>query len=130
MSSTPTPTTEQPSEVERLVAGYLTAWNTADVAVRRTLVERHWAPGCRYLNPLREYRDHDGMLRALADTFDRWGAAGHRFTAREPVDEHHGRILFRWSMADAEGAPVSIGTHVWTLDGSGRIADDVQFANR
>lgn len=59
-----------------------------------------------------------------------WGATGHRFVAREPLDCHHATARFTWVMLDAAGLPAGMGTHLWLLDSDHRIVHDVRFPGR
>ncbi|KAA9151354.1 nuclear transport factor 2 family protein [Amycolatopsis acidicola] len=94
------------------VAGrYLDAWNEADPAKRREIVEEVFTADGTYTDPLGAVRGHEGIDGFIAGAQQQF--AGLRFSLGGPVDGHHDIARFQWHLAP-EGAaePLAIGFDV------------------
>lgn len=115
-------------EPQAIAERYIAAWNEADDARRRALLEEAWAPEARYADPLMQGEGRDGIAAMI-------GAAqaqfpGHGFTLHGTPDGHGRHVRFSWTLAPRGGAPVGGGTDVVRLDAEGRIAEVVGFLDR
>ncbi|WP_026868403.1 nuclear transport factor 2 family protein [Inquilinus limosus] len=93
------------SNATELVDRYIAIWNETDAGRRRALIDATWTEDAAYVDPMMrgDGRDAiDAMIAAVQERFP-----GHRFRRIGPVDEHNGRIRFRWELGP-EGAPALV----------------------
>ena len=121
MTTTDTPTTH-------LVQAYLDAWNATDAGERRALVERVFAPGARYVDPLADVTGTDALVALIGGVQEQF--PGMRFTAVGDVDAHHDVCRFRWGLGPEGAEPLVIGFDVAAVDADGRIATVHGFLDR
>ena len=112
-------------EPKAIAERYLAAWNEADDARRRALLEQSWAPDARYADPLMHGEGRDGIAAMIGAARSQF--PGHGFTLRGTPDGHGHYVRFSWTLAPEGGAPVGGGTDMMRLDGEGRIAEVVGF---
>lgn len=101
------------------VTAYGAAWVEPDPDARLALVERAWAPGAVYCDPLAVVAGRE----ALSDHIGAFQASmpgGRIEVTSEPV-RHHDSAFFRWALTDASGATVMTGFDVVQFDAEGRI---------
>ena len=107
-------------EIQGVIERYIAAWNEADPARRRGLVDALWAPDGSYTDPLADARGRDeidGLIGAVQQQFP-----GYVFTLGGPVDGHHNQGRFSWHLGPSGGGePVVIGFDVVVLDDGGQI---------
>lgn len=88
---------------------------------RGLLLERHWSPDVRYVDPLADVAGYDGMVALVDSVHTR--LPGLVFTQIGTVDGHHQQLRFRWGLASAGAEPVALGYDVLVIDDDGRISD-------
>jgi hypothetical protein len=113
------------SEHESLIDRYIETWNEADPARRRALIARTWAEGGAYLDPALESQGAegiDGMIAAVQARFP-----GCRFRRTGPVDGHHDRVRFPWTLAPEQGDPVVSGVDFAVVSADRRLASVTGF---
>lgn len=101
-----------------VVDRYIRVWNLPDEE-RPAAMKELFTDDVHYVDPLAETRDRaalDAYIGATARHFP-----DMRFTARGPVNGHHGQVLFGWECGAPGAAPAARGTDVAVLDGD-RIA--------
>lgn len=105
---------------------YLAAWNEADDVRRQALLDRGWAAGARYVDPLMQGEGREGIARMIEVA--RLQFSGHCFSLAGRADGHGAYVRFSWTLAPAGGGvPVAGGTDVVRLDEDARIAEVVGF---
>lgn len=102
------------------VAAHGAAWVEPDPAARLALLERAWAPGAVYCDPLAVVEGREGLSDHIG-AFQASMPGGRIDVTGEPV-RHHDSAFFRWALTDASGATVMTGFDVVQLDPEGRIA--------
>lgn len=116
------------SDFDDVIERYLTIWNEADPAVRRTRIDEVLAEGVRYVDPVAaiEGRDAlDSLIGAVREQF-----AGLEFRLGGPVDAHHDQARFTWHLGRPGEEPLVIGFDVAERDGEGRIFQVLGFIDR
>ena len=111
-----------------IVDHYLACWNETDPAARRALIERHWADGLRYVDPLVEVTGREQLDATIAAVQAQF--PGFAFSAAAGADTHHDVTRFTWNLGPAGDEPVVVGSDVVTTDADGRIATVVGFLDR
>ena len=105
------------------IEAYMAAWNEPDEAKVRELLEKCWADGGTYTDPVSDVKGRDGLLGAIKGFHAQMPGAG--IVATSAFDEHHGRIRFGWKVT---GAPQEMaGIDVATLASDGRLQSIVGF---
>ena len=102
------------------LTAYGAAWLAIDERSRLALLETAWADGAVYCDPVDRVAGREALAAHIAAT-QAVLRGGRVAVTTEPV-RHHDSAFFRWSMTDAEGAPVLSGFDVVQLDEDGRIA--------
>jgi len=97
-----------------LVDRYIAIWNETDAGRRRALIDATWTADASYVDPMMRGDGRaaiDAMIAAVQERFP-----GHQFRRVGPVDEHNGRVRFRWELGP-EGAPALVaGTDFGEID--------------
>jgi hypothetical protein len=112
------------AEIKSVVDDYIAAWNTADEAERRAIVERVWTEDGTYLDPLMRGDGPEvitAMIGAAQQQFP-----GHRFELAMGPDVHNDRVRFGWKLVGPDGAAAA-GTDFATVAGDGRLRDVTGF---
>ncbi|KAB1916422.1 nuclear transport factor 2 family protein [Micromonospora sp. AMSO31t] len=110
-----------------LIETYLAAWNTADPAARRALVDEVWTADGTYTDPLAAVagRDQiDALIGAVQQQFP-----GLEFRLAGPVDAHHDLARFTWHLGPPGAEPIVVGFDVAVIV-DGRIATVHGFLDR
>jgi SnoaL-like domain len=102
-----------------LVSHYLACWNETDPAARATLVQRHWAAGARYVDPLVAAEGHEQITATIGAVQQQF--PGLVFTPVGTADAHHDLTRFRWGLGPAGAEPMVVGFDVVRTDADGRI---------
>ena len=115
---------DQRSLDEALLA-YAEAWNTADAAKRRELLDTGLSDDCSYTDPAYEVRGKEKLVdhigRSLSgEAYDGLGA-GARIPLSSGLDQHHGMFRFSWVLVDPQGQPQLEGTDFVELAADGRL---------
>ncbi len=101
------------------IGAYGDAWLCEDPAERARLLERCWAPGAVYCDPLAFVVGAEALSEHIAGT--QASLAGGRVQVTAEAVRHHDSAHFPWSITDAAGATVMTGFDVVQLDDTGRI---------
>lgn len=107
------------------VAAYGAAWNEADPAARRTILDAVWAADGVYCDPSTVVEGRDALSGHIGGFQEQM--AGHAIVTTSGVEEHHGWFRFAWRLTAADGTPVVDGFDVGELDDDGRIRRIVGF---
>jgi hypothetical protein len=98
---------------------YFAMWNEEDGERRAGLVERAWAPGARYLDPMLDAGGHAALSEMVAAVHAQF--PGHRFRRTSEVDAHHDQVRFTWELAAPDGTVTVAGVDVGELDAEGKL---------
>ncbi|MCW2605692.1 MAG: hypothetical protein JWO60_385 [Frankiales bacterium] len=101
------------------IGAYGQAWLCEDAQERRALLERCWAPGAVYCDPLAHVVGAQALSDHIAGTQAALG--GGRVEVTAEAVRHHDSAHFPWAVTDAAGATVMTGFDVVQLDDAGRI---------
>lgn len=107
---------------------YLEIWNETDPVVRRAAIDRLFAEGVRYVDPLAAVQGRaalDAVIGAVQQQF-----AGLVFSSGGPVDSHHDQARFTWHLGRPGEEPLVIGFDVAERDADGRIVQVLGFLDR
>jgi ketosteroid isomerase-like protein len=117
--------------IEKLANDYVEVWNERDSTVRRGRIEGLWAEDAVEYTESNSYRGHAELQRRITDAHEEFvRGAGNRFRSAGDVVGHHGTVNFTVQMVPAGGGDaVWTGFIVLTLDSSGRIRTEHQYAN-
>ncbi|MGN6483714.1 MAG: nuclear transport factor 2 family protein [Thermomicrobiales bacterium] len=112
-------------ELTALVERYLDAWNEPDRDRRDALIAATWAEDGQYADPLLEASGRlaiGEMIAGFQETYP-----DHLFSLRGEVEEHHGRLRFRWQLANADGDPQLDGTDFGLVNDAGVLVSITGF---
>ena len=101
------------------IGDYGRAWLEPDPAERRRLLERCWAPGAVYCDPLAHVTGADALADHIGATQDALG--GGRVEVTAEATRHHDSAHFPWAITAPDGSTVMTGFDVVQLDDQGRI---------
>lgn len=108
---------------EDVVKAYMAAWNEPDETKRRALLDKAWADGGTYTDPMSHAEGRDELV-ALISQFQQQ-MPGASIAIASGVDQHHGQLRFQWRM---EGGPQAMeGIDVGRTADDGRLASIVGF---
>lgn len=110
------------------VTAYLNTWNATDEPARRALLDQHWAPGARYVDPLAEVSGHDGICAAIGAVHTQF--PGFVFSLVSGPDTHHRHARFQWGLGPRGADPVVVGFDVLSTDEGGRIQTVLGFLDK
>ena len=121
-------TSPAPTDFERIAAGYIAMWNSADPVERQALVAAVCAEDIRYTDPLVDVSGRDGLAATIGAVQEQFPGFG--FTLLGPVDAHHDQARFGWELGPA-GIPAPVaGFDVVTTDECGKLTRVVGFLDR
>jgi hypothetical protein len=109
------------------VSRYVRAWNEHSPEIRIRRLEECWAPGGTYVD-----RTVEQPLVGVEALSSYVGSVQRRYPGQEivlvgPVQEHHGRFMFRWSYTGPdEGSPIE-GIDFGEVDDQGMIRSITGF---
>ncbi len=117
-----------PPPVEILVARYVKAWNEPEPEVRRRQLEMLYTSDGYVATQSGYFAGIDAMVEHIGAVFDEFiGSGRYQFRSGGAVG-HHGCILFRWEMVDADtGELADAGVNLFLLAPDGRLSGDHQF---
>jgi hypothetical protein len=98
-----------------LVDRYIAIWNETDAGRRRALIDATWTEDAAYLDPMMRGDGRAGIDAMIAAVQERF--PGHRFRRIGPVDEHNGRVRFRWELGPDGAPPLVAGTDFGEIAG-------------
>lgn len=106
-----------------IIEAYMAAWNEADEAKRRGLLDKCWADSGTYTDPVSDVSGREGLFAAIQGFHAQMPGAGIALTSG--IDEHHGRVRFGWKVT---GAPQELaGIDVGALAADGRLQSILGF---
>jgi SnoaL-like domain len=118
------PDTTPGADLQTIIDGYFTCWNTTDNSARLAAVEATWTAEARSVDPLADVTGHAELTGMFAGFHELY--VGHSFRQRGGVDEHHDIARWGWEMIDSNGTVVLDGIDVAMIT-EGRIAYLVGF---
>jgi hypothetical protein len=101
-----------------LIDRYIAAWNETDAEQRRALVARTWTENAVYVDPLMRGEGQTGiaaMIQGVQTQFP-----GFTFRRTSDVDEHNGRVRFKWELGPDGGAALAGGVDFGVIE-DGRL---------
>jgi hypothetical protein len=107
------------------VEAYMAAWNEPDEAKRRSVLQRAWADGATYTDPMAHAAGIDEVI-ALVTQFQSQ-MPGAKIVQTSAIDEHHGRLRFGWAMKGPDGSTRMEGIDVGELAEDGRLRSILGF---
>ena len=111
--------------VNEVVAAYGAAWNEADEAARRKLLDDAWSDDGAYCDPTATVSGRDALVAHIAGFHQQF--PGARINQASGVDEHDGWLRFAWTMLGPDGATIIDGFDVGELGPDGRLLRIVGF---
>ncbi|HVP04292.1 MAG TPA: nuclear transport factor 2 family protein [Dehalococcoidia bacterium] len=106
-----------------IIEAYLAAWNETDEAKIRSLLEKCWAEGGTYTDPVSDVAGRDGLFGAIQGFHAQLPGAAIALTSG--IDEHHGRVRFGWKVT---GSPQEIaGIDIGVMAADGRLQSILGF---
>jgi len=112
-------------EVVALVERYLDAWNETGRDTRDALIASTWSDDATYTDPLMQAIGRLGIGEMIASFQEAY--PDHLFSLVGLVEEHHGRLRFRWQLADDDGNLQLSGTDFGTVDAEGHLVTVTGF---
>lgn len=85
---------------------YMLAWNTENLAGKRSLFEKSLAPACRYTDPLRKTEGWDELQAYMRDFHAQM--PGCCFKTYYFLD-HHQKSIAKWQLKNNDGTVLSEG---------------------
>ncbi len=101
------------------IGAYGKAWLEPDPQQRLALLERAWAVGAVYCDPLAHVVGREKLSQHVGET--QASLSDGRIEVTAEATRHHDSAHFPWAMRDASGEHVMSGFDVVQLDGNGRI---------
>ena len=101
------------------IGAYGEAWLETDPERRIALLERAWATGAVYCDPLAFVEGREALSQHIGET--QAGLSGGRIEVTAEATRHHDSAHFPWAISDADGTTVLTGFDVVQLDDAGRI---------
>jgi hypothetical protein len=108
-----------------VISDYLHAWNEADPAKRKVLLERCWADDGRYVDPPTDGTGREALDAIIAGLHAQ--QPGARIEPTSGIDQHHDQVRFAWAFVGADGKTAIEGIDVGELAPDGRLARIVGF---
>ncbi len=108
-----------------VIEAFVAAWHATDAEALRTLVRRCWADDAVLTLPSGEHTGRDALVAEIGRTTAAWPENSR--VAISAVDEHHGWLRYRWTIAAPDGAIVGQGLHVGERAPDGRLRRIVAF---
>ncbi|MBZ0296726.1 MAG: nuclear transport factor 2 family protein [Anaerolineae bacterium] len=113
-----------PDSIQRLIGGYLAAWNEPDAMARQQFLREVWTDGGRYTDPQSDGEGRDALDRIIARLHR--GVPGVQFSLDGAVDHHHTVVRFAWMMKQPNGS-VLHGMDFGDIADDGRLNRIVGF---
>ncbi len=109
------------SAVQRSVLAYVAAWNAADEAVRRELLEQCFAENGSYVDPAAQVDGRAALVAHTRRIAERWPGSSIVLTSR--IDEHNGVACFTWRRVGPDGTSLRDGIDFVTVDADGLLRE-------
>lgn len=113
------------AKAEETIAAYAKAWNEPDVAARRALLEKAWAPNGVYTDPTAHVEGRDALVQHISGFLS--AMPGATIVPTSGVDLHHRHLRFSWRLVKADGSVATEGMDFGVLDPDGRLERIVGF---
>lgn len=113
------------ADTNEVVHAYVAAWNEADVAKRRTLLEKTWAGDGRYTDPMSDAQGREALIELISGFQSQYPGAS--IAMASGIDEHHGRLRFAWKMSGPDASMRMEGIDVGLLAEDGRLQNITGF---
>ena len=110
-----------PHDLATVVADYVAAWNCADEADRRALLQRSFAVDGRYADPGVRIEGREALVGHARRFATRCPGAVIELTSA--VDAHGDAACFTWRVAGPDGGPVHEGIDVVVAGPDGRLQE-------
>jgi hypothetical protein len=94
---------------------YIAMWNETDAERRQAIIAGLWTEDGAYSDPKLEGTGHEGIGAMVGTVHAHY--PGYRFARTGPVDMHHGRLRFDWTLAPADGPALVSGVDFAELSG-------------
>jgi len=104
---------------------YLAAWNEADDAKRKQLLERCWSAGGTYTDPVADVAGPEALAAVIAQFQQQMPGASIQLGGG--IDEHHGRLRFPWKLQMADGSTRITGIDVGEVTADGKLQSILGF---
>lgn len=108
-----------------IVTKYMAAWNEADIARRKALLEQCWADGGVYVDPGVELAGRDALAQHISKM--QAGRPGARLVFMSGVDVHHRVVRFLWRLVRADRTCGDTSIDVGEIGPDGRLIKMVGF---
>jgi hypothetical protein len=104
---------------------YFDAWNEADGAARRALLERCLTGDVELVDENGRFRGYDGLGDLMARFQEQ--LPGGRVVKSSGIDQFDGIARYSWDIVDREGNTVMVGLDVVEQDTDGRLRRIIMF---
>lgn len=115
----------KPSADDPVIRMYDEAWNTADVAESRRLLEGALTEDCELVEPRGRFNGRDAIVDRISGFTERFPGARVDITSK--VDEHNGFGRYQWRIVDLDGGELLRGTDVVERATDGKLRRVVMF---
>lgn len=113
------------ASIAEVVADYVAAWGETDASKRGALLERAWADGGAYVDPIADISGRAALSELIAGFHAQ--SPGASIVKTSGIDQHHDKIRFAWAMRGADGATVLEGIDVGEVAADGKLSLIVGF---
>jgi hypothetical protein len=110
-------------DTTQLVDRYCAVWGEPDAQRRAAALERIWAPGATYTDPLAHAVGSSALLEHIARV--RVRRPGARWVRSSAVDAHHGIARFLWKAVDPTGTTLAHGIDLAFLSADGATIERI-----
>ncbi|WP_280382515.1 nuclear transport factor 2 family protein [Nocardia wallacei] len=115
------------NSANKLVEGYIAAWNETEPAARSALVAEVFSEDAEYIDPMSSLRGRAGIDAGIAGVQSQF--PGLEFSLGGEVDAHHDIARFTWHLGERGADPLVIGFDVAVIE-DGRIARVFGFLDK
>ena len=116
------------TDINRLVEGYLSAWNETDPDARLRTIEDVWTEDGTYVDPLADVGGRTQISNLIAAVQQQ--LPGLVFRLRDDVDAHHNVARFAWELVPPEGGESIVEGFDIAVIEDGRIGSVVGFLDK
>lgn len=115
------------TDYNAIAKAYVAAWNEADAAARKPLVEAAFAEGVSYRDPIMQGDGHAGIDALIAGVHSQF--PGFRFKLRGKADGFGDNVRFSWGLGPDGADAVIEGSDFATIEG-GRLSIITGFLDK
>jgi hypothetical protein len=115
------------TDLNSIARNYIAAWNEADAAKRKALLEAAFTDGVRYRDPLMQGDGYDGVATLIDGVHQRF--SGFRFALKGQADGFGEHIRFSWALGPEGSDAIIEGTDIGVIE-DGRLSSVTGFLDK